>query len=70
MFLEHWLTIHFRKVLTLFLWKMKKTVKTLIAFFSFLIIFFLNGLLTNALRAFVSISHKILPIATTYFSVK
>ena len=30
--LEYWLTIHFRKVLTSLLWKMKKTVKTLIFF--------------------------------------
>ena len=30
---QHWLRIHFKKVLTSFLWEMKKTVKTLIAFF-------------------------------------
>ena len=30
-----WLTIHFMKFLTLFLWEMEKAVKTLIAFFSF-----------------------------------
>jgi len=30
---RHSLTIHFRKILKLFLWKMKKAVKTLIIFF-------------------------------------
>ena len=34
-FLWHWLTIYFRKVLTSFLWKMEKAIKTLIVFFSF-----------------------------------
>ena len=33
--LEHWLTIHFMKVLTSFLWKMKKAIKILIVFFFF-----------------------------------
>ena len=33
--LEHWLTIHFMKVLTSFLWKMKKSIKILIVFFFF-----------------------------------
>ena len=36
--LENWLTIHFMKVLTLILWKMKNAVKTLI-FFSHKIFF-------------------------------
>ena len=35
MYLEHWLIIYFRKILTLLLWEMKKIVKILIVFFSF-----------------------------------
>ena len=31
----HWLRIQFRKVLTLLLWEMKRTIKTLITFFFF-----------------------------------
>ena len=37
MSLRHWLRIQLKKVLTSLLWKMKKTIKTLIVFFSFLI---------------------------------
>ena len=32
---RYWLRIHFKKVLTSFLWKMKKTIKILIVFFFF-----------------------------------
>jgi len=35
----YWLTIYFRKVLTLLLWEMKKTIKTLIVFFIFYLFF-------------------------------
>ena len=55
----YWLTIHFRKVLTLLLREMKKAVKTLIVFF-----FFshkklsLTGFLTSALKALVNIFQK------------
>ena len=56
MLLGHWLTIYFKKILTLLLWEIKKAVKILIAFFSFLIKFSLNELLTNVLKVFVSIS--------------
>ena len=35
--LENWLTIHFMKVLTSFLQKMKKAIKILIVFFSIFI---------------------------------
>ena len=56
--LGHWLKIHYKKVLIPFLREMKKTVNVLIAFFYlFLYKFSLNGLLINALRALVSISH-------------
>ena len=40
--LRHWLRIQLKKVLTSFLWEMKKTVKTLIVFFSFPIKTFFN----------------------------
>ena len=56
--LGQWLTTHFKKVLTQLLWKMEKIVKTLIVFFPFLIKLSLNGLLTIALRASVSIFLK------------
>ena len=58
--LEYWLTIHFRKVLTLLFWEIKKAVKTLITFsFLFLQKLYLTGLLTNILRALISMTLKI-----------
>ena len=39
---RHWLRIQFRKVLTSLLWEMKRTVKTLVTFFSFSIKTFFN----------------------------
>ena len=36
---RYWLRIHFRKVLTSLLWKMKKTIKILIVFFFFFFFF-------------------------------
>ena len=46
--LEHWLTIHFKKVLTSLLWEMKKTIKILIVFFfSFPIKTFFNWILNQ-----------------------
>ena len=52
--LGYWLTINFRKILTLLLWRMKKSVKILIVFFS--INFFLTGLLTNILKVLISMT--------------
>ena len=51
----YWLIIHFRKVLTLFLWKMKKVVKILIVFFSPKNLSLIE-LLTNTLKALVSMT--------------
>ena len=57
MLLRHWLTIHFRKILTTFMENEKNCQNiNCFFFFPFPIIFFLNGLLTNTLKAFVSIS--------------
>ena len=39
---RHWLRVQFEKILTLLLWEMKRTVKTLITFFSFPIKTFFN----------------------------
>ena len=55
MSLGYWLTIHFKKVLKQFLWETKKNNQNINCFFSFPIKFFLNGLLTNTLRVFISI---------------
>ena len=45
---------------------MKKAVKILITFFFFSYkFFFLNGLLTNVIRAFVSISHPLIVLKQT-----
>ena len=52
MSLWYWLIIHFKKVLTLFLWKMKKkTVKTLI-------VFIIKLSLTNALKVLAWLQKK------------
>ena len=61
----HWLTMHNRKVLISFLWKMKKTVKTLIVFF-FPIKTFFNWILNQGTRQYNPIFHCILIITATY----
>ena len=45
--LGHSLIIYFRKILTSFLWEMKKTVKILIVFFSFSIKTFFNWIINE-----------------------
>ena len=53
---QHWLRIHFRKVLTSLLWEMKKAIKTFITFFSFSIKTFFNQVLNQCRTALINIS--------------
>ena len=54
----HWLRIHFRKVFISLLWEIKKTIKTLITFFSFFIKTFFNYILNQCCTALINISQK------------
>ena len=63
--LGEWLTIHFKKILTLLLWEMEKLSKNINCFFFPHKKLSLNRLLIIALKASVSISHKYI----TYYMI-
>ena len=67
--LGYWLTIYFRKNLTLLLCEMKKVVKTLIIFFSFPIKTFFNWILHQYLKVAFGTGESTLLLASRFLEM-